>query len=62
MTGDIKIIEQKSPLELTLEADTSKIAIGDFIKNLSQKISFSDISVKELPMEKIITHIYNEGN
>jgi len=57
---DIKIIEQKSPLEITLEVDTSKTAINDFIENLSRKCSFSDISVKELPMEKIITQIYKE--
>jgi ABC-2 type transport system ATP-binding protein len=56
----IKIIEQKSPLELTLEVDTSKTAISDFIENISRRFSFSDISVKELPMEKIITQIYNE--
>ena len=55
---NIKLIEQKSSLEVTLEVDTSKIAIGDFIENLSRRCSFSDISVKELPMEKIITQIY----
>ncbi|MCL2721414.1 MAG: ATP-binding cassette domain-containing protein, partial [Treponema sp.] len=57
---DIRVIEQKSPLEVTLEVDTSKIAIGDFIENLSRRCSFSDISVKELPMEQIITQIYRE--
>jgi ABC-2 type transport system ATP-binding protein len=57
----IKIIEQKSPLELTLEVDTSKTAISDFIENISRRFSFSDISVKELPMEKIITQIYNDN-
>jgi len=60
ITDDIKIIEQKSPLEITLEVDTSKTAINDFIENLSRKCSFSDISIKELPMEKIITRIYKE--
>jgi ABC-2 type transport system ATP-binding protein len=60
MSGDIKIIEQKSPLELTLEVDTSKIAISKFIETISRSISFSDIAVKELPMEKIIMQIYNE--
>jgi len=59
-SDDIKIVEQKSPLEITLEVDTSKTAIGDFIENLSRRCSFSDISVKELPMEKIITQIYKE--
>jgi len=61
ITGDMTIIEQKSPLELTLEVDTSKIAISDFIENLSRKFSFSDIAIKELPMEQIITQIYREG-
>jgi len=57
---EIKIIEQKSPLELTLEVDTSKIAIGDFIETLSRKFCISDIAIKELPMEQIIMEIYKE--
>jgi len=60
VSDDIKVIEQKSPLELTLEVDTSKIAINKFIENLSHSFKFSDISVKELPMENIITQIYSE--
>jgi len=61
VSEDIKIIEQKSPLEITLEVDTSKTAIGDFIENLSRMCSFSDIAIKELPMENIITQIYGEN-
>jgi ABC-2 type transport system ATP-binding protein len=57
----VRIIDQKSTLELSLEVDVSKTAIGTFIENLSRRIGFSDIAVKELPMEEIITHIYNEG-
>jgi ABC-2 type transport system ATP-binding protein len=57
----IKVIEQKSPLEITLEVDTSKVAISKFIETISQKFKFTDIAVKELPMEKIITQIYNEN-
>jgi ABC-2 type transport system ATP-binding protein len=57
----LKIIEQKSPLEITLEVDISKVAISTFIETISQKLSFSDIAVKELPMEQIITQIYNEN-
>ena len=60
ISDDIKIIEQKSPLEITLEVDTSKTAIGNFIESLSRKCNFLDISIKELPMEKIITQIYKE--
>jgi ABC-type uncharacterized transport system, ATPase component len=58
LPGSVRVLEQKSPLEITLEVDASKIAIGDFIKFLSSKFSLSDIAVKELPMEEIITHIY----
>ncbi|WP_461257854.1 ABC transporter ATP-binding protein [Treponema sp. R80B11-R83G3] len=56
----VRVLEQKSPLEITLEVDVSKIAIGDFIKFLSSKFALSDIAVKELPMEEIITQIYND--
>lgn len=59
-TYGIRVVEQKSPLEITLEVDTSKITISDFIENLSRKTNFSDIAVKELPMEEIITTIYRE--
>ena len=61
LPDNVSILEQKSPLEITLEVDASKIAIGDFIKFLSSKFVLSDIAVKELPMEEIITHIYNEN-
>ena len=60
-SDSVRMLEQKSPLEITLEVDTSKTAIGGFIENLSRKVSFSDIAVKELPMEEIITQIYKEN-
>lgn len=56
---NMKIIRQKSPMELTLEADVSSTDISGFIEMLSRKTAFTDISVKELPMEEIITQIYN---
>jgi ABC-2 type transport system ATP-binding protein len=59
-SGNVRLLEKKSPLEITLEVDTSKIAIGDFIESLSRQIKFSDISIKELPMEEIITQIYRD--
>ncbi|MCL2633720.1 MAG: ATP-binding cassette domain-containing protein [Oscillospiraceae bacterium] len=60
LDDSVRVIEQKSPLELVLEVDVSKTTIGDFIERLSKKLSISDISVKELPMEEIITQIYEE--
>jgi len=63
LPASVRVLEQKSLLEITLEVDASKIAIGDFIKFLSSKFALSDIAVKELPMEEIITQIYREtGN
>jgi len=60
LPDSVMVLKQKSPLEITLEVDASKIAIGDFIKFLSSRAALSDIAVKELPMEEIITQIYNE--
>jgi len=57
----VRVVGQKSPLELTLEVDVSVAAISDFMESLSGKVGFSDISVKELPMEQIITEIYAGG-
>jgi ABC-2 type transport system ATP-binding protein len=55
-----RILDKKSPLEFVLEVEAGITPISDFIRTLSQKVSFSDISVKELPMEEIITQIYGE--
>ena len=58
---DIKganIVEKSSELNITVSVDLEIIAINDFISRLSEKCSFTDISVKEMPMETIITHIY----
>jgi len=60
LSESVRVLEQKSPLEITLEVDTSKTEIGNFIEKLSRETIFSDIAVKELPMEEIITQIYTE--
>ncbi len=54
----VKVIEKKSDLEYTLEVDLENKSISTFIQGLSDMCEFSDISIKELPMEKIITQIY----
>jgi ABC-2 type transport system ATP-binding protein len=59
MTG-ITAIEQRSELEVTLEVDVDRIPITVFIQKLAEKSDFSDISIKSLPMETIITQIYSE--
>lgn len=54
----VKTVEVSSELEILLEVDTEKIAIDDFISRMSKVYAFTDISVKSLPMETIITTIY----
>jgi ABC-2 type transport system ATP-binding protein len=53
-----KIIEKKSEIEYVLEIDLENSSMSDFINQLSKNYAFSDISIKELPMDKIITTIY----
>lgn len=52
------IIEKESELNITISVDLERISITDFMEKLSKKCDFTDISIKEMPMETIITHIY----
>lgn len=52
------ILERESPLKMTISVDLDQISINEFIARLSHQSTFSDISIKEMPMETIITHIY----
>lgn len=54
----VKVIEKKSDFEYTLEVDLENQSISSFIQSLTKRCEFSDISIKELPMETIITQIY----
>ncbi|MNW00547.1 hypothetical protein D3C71_1960560 [compost metagenome] len=54
-------MERLSDFQLTLEVDTGLISISDFIEDISRKHRFSDISVKELPMQQVIMNIYENG-
>jgi len=52
------IIERASELNITVSVDLDIISINDFMAQLSKNCEFTDISIKEMPMETIITHIY----
>lgn len=52
------ILERESTFNLTVSVDLEQISINEFMAKLSQQCTFSDISIKEMPMETIITHIY----
>ncbi|MHB8129855.1 MAG: ABC transporter ATP-binding protein [Mobilitalea sp.] len=52
------IVARESELNITVSVDLDIISITDFMAKLSEKCNFTDISIKEMPMETIITHIY----
>lgn len=56
-----KVMERLSDFQITLEVDTAHISISDFIEDISRKHRFSDISVKELPMQQVIMNIYQNA-
>jgi ABC-2 type transport system ATP-binding protein len=47
-----------SEFEITIEADMTAVSMPQLLKELSARCPFTDISVKPLPMEQIITSIY----
>ena len=57
--GGAKIISRDGA-DISIEVDTEKQEIKDFLKTLTEYVDFRDISVKELPMDIIITRIYSE--
>ena len=55
-----EIIGRSNELDLSLEVDLDKQEITEFLKSLTSQVAFTDISVKELPMDKIVERIYRE--
>lgn len=58
--GDVPVIAGSNNHEISLEVDLDKQNIRDFLGSLNGVVDFKDISIKELPMETIITRIYSE--
>ena len=58
ITG-VKVLDCTSN-KLKIELDGDVIPVPEFISLLSDKCTFTDISIKELPMETVIRHIYTE--
>ena len=56
----VEIISRNNELDVSLEVDTEQQEITDFLKSLTDHVDFKDISVKELPMDRIITKIYSQ--
>ena len=59
--GGVEVIRGDNAHKVSLEIDLDKQGIKEFLDNLSETVSFLDISIKELPMDMIITRIYNEA-
>lgn len=58
--GGTKVIRGENSYEISLEADLDKQGIRELLSSLNETVNFADISIKELPMDMIITRIYNE--
>ena len=48
----IKMLDTSDATTLRIEVDVDTMPISNFISELSNKYPFTDISIKELPMEK----------
>lgn len=57
---NLEIVEKHGDTKLTLKADLDKTSIREITAALAQSLDFSDVSIKELPMEQIITKLYEE--
>ncbi|MBQ7775498.1 MAG: ATP-binding cassette domain-containing protein [Lachnospiraceae bacterium] len=58
--GGVNVIQGNNAHEISLEVDMDKQGIKEFLNSLNESVSFTDISIKELPMEMIIKRIYSE--
>lgn len=59
--GGVKVIRGNNGQEISLEVDMDKQGIREFLNGLNETVGFTDISIKELPMDMIIRKIYSEG-
>ena len=55
----VPVMPGENELSVSLEIDTEQRSITEFLTTLSNYVEFTDISVRELPMDMIITKIYN---
>ncbi len=57
----LTVVERRSERELTLEVDLALVGPSELFATLSQRLEITDISVRELPMERVITEIYTSS-
>lgn len=56
----VPVMQGENEREISLEVDMDKQGINEFLSGLTDTVSFTDISIKELPMDMIIKRIYSE--
>jgi ABC-2 type transport system ATP-binding protein len=54
----VTLLKNKTNQKITVSVDQEVISIAEFMSGISGRLDFTDISIKEMPMETIITHIY----
>lgn len=56
----ITLTKQISDYEIHLELDLKKIELNEFIKKIGEENTIQDISIEELPIEKVIKILYSK--
>ena len=59
--GGVEVIRGENPHKISVEVDMDQQGMKEFLSSLNESVSFMDISIKELPMDMIITKIYSEA-
>ncbi|MCL1871773.1 MAG: ATP-binding cassette domain-containing protein [Promicromonosporaceae bacterium] len=57
----LSVVGRRSDLELTIEVDMALMGPAELFATLSRSLEITDISIRELPMERVITEIYTSS-
>ena len=57
----LSVVEQRLDLELTIEVDMALMGPAELFATLSRRLEITDIAIRELPMERVITEIYTSS-
>ncbi|WP_425955608.1 ABC transporter ATP-binding protein [Xylanimonas sp. McL0601] len=55
------VVGRRSDREMTIEIDISLMGPAELFATLSRRLEIKDISIRELPMERVITEIYTSS-
>ena len=57
----LRVVARRSDLELTIEVDMALLGPAELFAAVSRRLQITDITVRELPMERVITEIYTSS-